>query len=151
MGGVVRAEEMQQGHIDHALSITMTVTLANYIACPATHTDGNSTNAYAIPEGGLIQLDPNFDVDHQPWPVYEKVIAKALQTYGAYVSDTGGTIALYGQNDMNAGNVSWSQVYLGAVPGTGFDISNLPWAVGSSTSGFSSSSSFRVLKITSCN
>ncbi len=136
MGGVVRPEEIGQGHIDHALSIVMTTTLANYIACPATHTDGDSTNQYAIPEGARIQMDPSFDVDSQSWPAWEKIIAHALQTYGAYVSDKGGSMAIYGQTDINAGNVTWTSV---GVPENGAPLSDLPW------------NGFRVLTITSCN
>ena len=43
MGGVIRPEEIQQGHIDHALSLVIPGAKAGYIACPATHTDGNKT------------------------------------------------------------------------------------------------------------
>jgi hypothetical protein len=136
MGGVVRPEEIQQGHIDHALSIAMPYTRAAFIACPATHTDGKHRDRNAIPEGAHIQLDPALNVDAQPWPAWEKIIAKALQIYGAYVSDTGGTMAIYGQSDMNPGNVRWSSV---GVPKNGPSLANLPW------------SSFRVLTITSCN
>ena len=123
MGGVVRPEEIAQGHIDHALSMTVPVVRANEIAGPATATDGVSTNPNAIPEGAYIQLNPGFDVDTQPWPTWEKTIAKALQRYGAYVSDTGGSIAFYGQTDINVGNRTWNSV------GTpkGGSLANLPW------------------------
>jgi hypothetical protein len=136
MGGVVRPEEIRQGRIEHALSITMPYTRKNYIACPATHTDGKYSDSNAIPEGACIQLDPTFDVDAQSWPTWEKIIAKALQTYGAYVSDTGGTIAIYGQSDMNAGNLSWRSV---GVPDNGPSLARLPW------------DKIRVLTVKSCN
>jgi hypothetical protein len=123
MGGVVRPEEIAQGHIDHALSITSPIIRSGYIAAPATATDGVSTDPNAIPEGAHIQLDPTFDVDAQNWPTWEKVIAKALQTYGAYVSDHGGSLAVYGQTDMNAGNTTWNSV---GVPKGGF-LNNIPW------------------------
>ena len=136
MGGVVRPEEIRQGHIDHALSITTPYTRARFIACPATHTDGKYDDPNAIPEGALIQMDPSFNVDAQPWPMWEKIIAKALQKYGAYVSDTGGSVAIYGQSDMNSGNTSWSSV---GVPENGGSLSNLPW------------DRFRVLTLKACN
>ena len=135
LGGAIRPEEIAQGHIDHALSITTPYTRSSYIACPATHTDGKYADTSAIPEGALIQLDPSFDVDAQSWPAWEKVIAKALQTYGAYVSDTGGSLAIRGITDMNAGSATWSS----AGTPKGPSLSNLPW------------SSFRVLTIQSCN
>ena len=135
LGGQVRPEEIAQGHIDHALSITTPYTRASYIACPATHQDGKYNDTAAIPEGALIQLDPSFNVDAQSWPTWEKIIAKALQKYGAFVSDTGGSMALRGFTDVNAGSATWSS----AGTPKGPSLSNLPW------------SSFRVLTIQSCN
>jgi hypothetical protein len=135
LGGQVRPEEIAQGHIDHALSITTPYTRASYIACPATHQDGKYADTAAIPEGARIQLDPAYNVDAQSWPAWEKVIAKALQKYGAYVSDTGGSMAIRGFTDVNAGNATWSS----AGTPKGASLSNLPW------------SSFRVITIQSCN
>lgn len=132
-GGVVRPEEIQQGHIDHALALTASLTRSGFIACPATHTDGPSTDPASIPEAARIQLDPAFNVDGQSWPQWEKVIAHALQTYGAYIYDTGGSLGLAGQGNQNGGLV-WSSV---GVP-DGPSLSNLPWG------------RFRVLLIQSC-
>src|SRR5205823_10159290 len=87
-GGIVRPEEIAQGHIDHALFFTTPYTRRDYIACPATHTDGRTDDAAAIPEGARIQLDPAFSVEPQPLPRWEKVIAHALQKYGAFLGDT---------------------------------------------------------------
>jgi hypothetical protein len=135
LGGAIRPEEIAQGHIDHALAITTPYTRASYIACPATHTDGKYADTTALPEGALIQLDPAFNVDAQSWPAWEKVIAKALQTYGAYVVDTGGSLSIRGVTDMNAGSATWAS----AGTPKGPNLSNLPW------------SSVRVLLIQSCN
>jgi hypothetical protein len=132
-GGVIRPEEMQQGHIDHALALTSSLTLSGFIACPATHTDGVSSAAGAIAEGARIQLDPAFNVDGQNWPQWEKTIAHALQNYGAYVIDTGGSMAFFGQNNLNGG-ISWSSLGVPDSP----SLSNLPW------------SSFRVMQIQAC-
>lgn len=135
LGGSIRPEEIANGVINHALALTTPATRAGYIACPATHTDGASDSANAIPEGALIQLDPSFNVSGQSWPAWEKTVAIALQTYGAYVVDTSGALALYAVSDMNAGNTSWASVGMTKFP----SLSNLPW------------SSFRVIKIQSCN
>lgn len=135
LGGEVRPEEIAQGHIDHALSITTPYTRAAYIACPATHDDGKYIDTAAIPEGALIQLDPSYNVDAQSWPAWEKIVAKALQKYGAYVSDTGGSMAVRGFTNVNTGNTTWSS----AGTPKGPSLSNLPW------------SSVRVMLIQSCN
>ncbi|MGA2962343.1 MAG: Ig-like domain repeat protein [Candidatus Korobacteraceae bacterium] len=135
LGGSIRPEEISSGAINHALAITTPATKSGYIACPATHTDGASSSANAIPEGALIQLDPAFNVSAQSWPAWEKIIATALQTYGAYVVDTSGALALYAVNDINTSNTTWASVGMTKFP----SLSSLPW------------SSFRVIQIQSCN
>jgi len=134
-GGVVRPEEIAQGHIDHALFFASPYTRAGDIACPATHTDGWTSDQAAIPEGARIQLDPAFDVDGQPWPSWQKVIAHALQTYGAYLGDTGGSLAFYGEPNLDRGYDAWS---LTGVAGPDSSLANLPWG------------NFRVLQIQLC-
>jgi hypothetical protein len=123
MGGVVRPEEIERGHIDHALSVMIPKPKNCFIA-PATAGDGTNADVHALPEGAHLQLDPAFDVDSQPWPAWEKTLARALQQYGAYVSDTGGAIGFYGQTDINKGNILWARV---DVPKNAF-LYNLPWA-----------------------
>jgi hypothetical protein len=135
LGGAIRPEEIAAGLIPHALSITTPATKSGYIACPATHTDGSSSNANAIPEGARIQLNPSFNVAAQSWSTWQKTIAYALQTYGAYVSDTSGSLALYAVNDMNSGNTTWASV---GMSGSGESLSFLPW------------SEFQVIQMTQC-
>jgi hypothetical protein len=133
-GGVVRPEEIAQGHIDHALFVTDPYTRKDYAACPATHTDGISADPAAIPEGARIQLDPAFNVNAQPWPRWEKVIAHALQTYGGYVGDTGGTLGLVGEARLDRGYDAWSLAGLPPIPA----LATFPW------------SQFRVLQLARC-
>ncbi len=135
LGGDIRPEEIRQGHIDHALSMITPYTRSGYIACPATHTDGKYSDTAAIPEGARVQLDPTFNVDAQNWPAWEKTIAKALQTYGAYIVDTGGALAVRGVTDQNLGSNSWASTNTPK----GANISNIPWNL------------IRVLQIQSCN
>ena len=133
-GGIVRPEEIAQGHIDHALFLTDPYTRKGFTACPATHTDGISNDSAAIPEGARIQLDPAFNVNAQPWPRWEKIIAHALQTYGGYVGDTGGTLGFVAESSLNRGYDAWSLAGLPRLP----SLANLPWA------------HFRVLNLQSC-
>lgn len=90
--GVVRAREIANGSINHAL------VFATDHACgpsnsgpyrfPATTTDGNYTGTDCIPEGTRIQLDPSINIDTIPAITPgERAVAKALQRYGAYVTD----------------------------------------------------------------
>lgn len=121
-GGLIRPEEVAQGRIDHALALAMPYTRADYIACPATHTDGRY--AYpAIPLGARVQLDPAFDVDAQRWPAWQKVVAKALQVYGAYVVDTSGSLAVRAEGNQSRGYDAWSKIGVRDP-----SLTSLPWS-----------------------
>jgi len=123
LGGIVRPEEIAQGHIDHALFFTTPYTRRDYIACPATHTDGTADDAAAIPEGARIQLDPAFPVEAQPWPRWEKILARALQKYGAYLGDTGDSLSFAAEATLDRGYDAWSIVGVPSFASVG----NLPW------------------------
>jgi len=124
LGGAIRPEEISAGVIPHALSLLTPATRSGYIACPATSSDGKSSDANAIPEGAQIQLSPSFNVAAQSWAPWQKAIAVALQQYGAFVSDTGGSLAFYAVNDINSGNVTWASVGMTKSP----SLSWLPWS-----------------------
>ncbi len=134
--GLIRPEEIADGHIDHALAITTPDTRANYVACPATNTDGQHNDANALPIGAHIQLDPNIDVAKLQVPRWEKVIAVALQQYGAYVTDTGGSVALYAESTADRPYNAWAKA---GVPSDAPSIANLPL------------NQMRVLSMTDCD
>lgn len=91
LAGVVRTYELQAGSIPHALVFSTDNACSSTFREPAAKTDGSSTAADCIPEGARIQLDPGIDVDAVPGITpAERAVAKALQTYGAYVIDNGG-------------------------------------------------------------
>lgn len=122
MGGVIRPEELAQGRIDHALVFTTPATRRGVIACPASHSDGKLDDPAALPEGARIQLDPTFPVDAQPWPVWKKAVARALQQYGAYLGDTGGSLAFRAESGVNRGYDAWA-----AAGVTSSSLRDLPW------------------------
>jgi hypothetical protein len=139
LSGVVRPEEIAQGHIDHALQISGVdgYVRQDFIACPATASDGNSSDPRAIPEGARVQLDPSFDVDAQSWASWKKVIARAFQKYGAIIDDKGGTLSIMAESNVNRGYDAWQRAGMGTTTGTR-NLSDLPWH------------RMRVLKITEC-
>lgn len=134
--GLIRPEEIAQGHIDHALAITTPDTRAGYIACPATNTDGRHDDPNALPIGAHVQLDPSIDVSKLHLPRWEKVIAVALQQYGAYVIDTGGAVALYAESTLDRPYNAW---WKAGVPSDSPSLSNMPW------------NAMRVLSMTDCS
>jgi hypothetical protein len=121
--GIVRPEEIAQGHIDHALVITTPHTRGGVKACPAVGTDGDSGDPSSLPLGARVQLDPRLNVDGLGVPGWEKTIARALQTYGAYVVDTGGSLSIRAESNLGRGYNAWA---LAGVP-TFPSLSGLPW------------------------
>ena len=87
--------------------------------------------ATPLPEGSRIQLDPSINVDAIPGITpAEKVIAKTLQTYGAYVVDKGGARMAFlfeeipGATSSNPG-AAWSNAGL---KWDYYDMSKIPWS-----------------------
>ena len=96
--GKIRPTELAAGEIPHALFFAFPYTKAGGPVWPATSSDGRSTIAGAIPEGARLQLDPRLDLDALGLNAWQKVVARALQKYGMFLGDTGGTVALYAIN-----------------------------------------------------
>ena len=113
LAGLPRLWEMESGEIHHALGFITEDTCASVYRYPASKTDGHSSNSTCIPEGTRIQLDPSIDMNTIPGITPgEKIVARALQVYGAYCKDTGGAKLAFGFEDP----VGKSNPY----PGLGF-------------------------------
>jgi hypothetical protein len=110
-------------------------TRQGYIACPASSTDGRHDDAGALPMGAHLQLDPSINVSSLPIPAWQKVIAVALQQYGAYVVDTGGSLAVSAESAAGRGYDAWARA---GVRDDSPSLADLPWG------------SMRVLSMTRC-
>ena len=137
--GLVRPEDIAQGHIDHALAITTPDTRSNYVACPATNTDGqHNDDPNALPIGAHVQLDPSIDVAKLRVPRWEKVIAVALQQYAGALRDRhrrlGGVV--YAEASGDRPYNAWGKA---GVPADAPSIANLPL------------NQMRVLSMTDCD
>jgi hypothetical protein len=95
--GMITPQDMQSGTINHALNFSYPYTRAGGPVLPARESDGTHTDAGALPEGARLQLDPNLDLGALGLSSWQLTIAKALQTYGMYLTDTGGGVSLYAQ------------------------------------------------------
>ncbi len=133
--GVIWPHELEQGYIPHALIFSFDYTKSGGPVPPATESDGDTDDPYAIPEGALIQLNPSLNLDSLGLTGYEKVIAKALQEYGMYCADDGGGLQLYAINPISVktennpyaniwGNETY--VYLKNIPIDAFRVIKLP-------------------------
>ena len=112
---LIRPEEIEAGVIKHPLACGLyTPKKTVHVYPPAATTDGRSTATYAIPEGARIQLDPNLNLDNYSLNPTAKIVAKALQDYGAVVFCVSGTFNLYAEHDYSAHwsthGISWRTV-----------------------------------------
>jgi hypothetical protein len=125
LGGIVRPEEILQGHIDHALVFGMPGVSDLGHVCPATHNDGSSSDPNALMEGARLQLDPSVNVESLPIPAWQKTIARAIQKYGMYLRDNGGSFVIYAENPVARGYDAWSKA--GLPSGDSVSIVGIPW------------------------
>ncbi|MCF8226571.1 MAG: hypothetical protein K9J30_11900 [Bacteroidales bacterium] len=111
MQGVIWPQELEAGVIDHALIFSYDHTKAGGPVAPATESDGTTNADFAIPEGALVQLDPELDLSVLDLNEYETVIAKALQDYGMYCADDGGGLSLYAINPISSKNNPYENIW----------------------------------------
>jgi hypothetical protein len=103
--GLITAEEMQKGKIEHALVIAYSHIRSHWYTPPASTaqvTTGQALPSRGVMCGGHVQLDPALDVNSLPLSASGKIIARALQEYGAYVGDFAGALVLYADASPDA-------------------------------------------------
>jgi hypothetical protein len=130
LAGVVEVAEMEIGRIDHALVFSTQYACEDDFRYPAHKTDGESNHPDCIPQGARVQLDPGIDVDALDVSEGTKIVARALQTYGAYAVDKGGApMALYFEVADDATSVEFpGQVYEDLGWDDDYaDLSGVPW------------------------
>jgi len=129
LGGVVLLSEIAQGVIPHALAVQTDNICAKSYRAPALSTDGRSTRADCIPEGARLRLDPEVNLDGLAMTVAETAVARALQTYGAYVVDGGGAaLSISFELDQAAGPETIGQVWEQSGLRWDYDdMSHVPW------------------------
>lgn len=130
--GMVKWEDFQSGSIKHALNwagIAHSVAQYKFVV-PASDTDWltfNGGNSPQLPYGAHLRLKASFNTSG--WGPQSKMVAKAMQTYGVYLSDTGSSgNALYFANAAD-GSMPWSSSDLSALSKlhiTDFDVLKLP-------------------------
>lgn len=118
--------------LDHALVFSTDIAGPDFVG-PATKADGGNLAGVAtpIPQGYRIQLDPTINVDAIVGiTAGEKVIAKTLQTHGAYVVDQGGARMAFSfellddATSRNPGSV-WTDAGLAW---DYYDMNKIPWS-----------------------
>jgi hypothetical protein len=130
IAGLIRKEEIEQGYIDHALVMAYNSPRAGVYVYPASVGYGGGGGTNAIPMGGRVQLDPALNLDSLGLSPAGKVIARALQEYGAYVADHAGALVLFAEGLYGKPDDSWSGVLSGGtlagIPFSYFRVLKLP-------------------------
>jgi hypothetical protein len=105
IAGLIRPDEIKAGKIEHTLVFAYQRGRSEFFIPPASTaqaTINEMSNKSGIPMGGRIQLDPNINVDTLKLNRACKIIAKALQEYGAFNGDYAGATVLYADNAPSA-------------------------------------------------
>lgn len=110
--GLIRPWEVAQGHIDHEIALAFSIPAYTFIS-PATKSDGKQIPETHLPEGALIFLRNDFQVDDLPDPI-SRMVARALQTYGARVIDNAGNPKIMFESD-NTATVAGTQNWAGQI------------------------------------
>jgi hypothetical protein len=118
--GLVRADEVKAGAINHALRFTMNNTYNGYIH-PATHAAGLSSSAMP-PMGMRMRMKASVDSSRFSGPAL--VIVTAMKKYGLLLADNGSNWYISGEtNDFWTSDVMGTLVpQLGLVHGGDFEI-----------------------------
>ena len=125
LAGLILEDEIRAGRIAHKLAFACPVpALQEYVNPPATWTDGWLPGG--VPEGCVLQLDPDLDLSTFQLPAAALTVAKALQEFGAVLVDYAGSVTLGGELlDPHPGR-SWNGLLeewaLGDLPFTHFRI-----------------------------
>lgn len=98
LAGMVRFDEVAAGRVDHALSVVLHQIKAGDPVWPATSSDGRSDHPDAMPMGTWLRL--RSDVPLPDLGPQASVVAAALQTHGAIVTDTGPGFIFQGDPDI---------------------------------------------------
>ncbi|MGD9989901.1 hypothetical protein [Pseudonocardia sp.] len=100
--GIVTADELRRGVINHALVFAYPQTKSGGPVAPATKSDGTSGGGNALPEGARMRLDPSLNLKSLGLNKYELTIATAMQKYGMILGDTSGGFTIYAQHPQSA-------------------------------------------------
>jgi hypothetical protein len=91
VGGLIFLQDLELGHINHALEMSLPERAATVYASPAQRTDGRSTNPLTLPEGAHLRLNPKLNLAALHLPHLTLMLAEAAQRYGIFVTDGTGT------------------------------------------------------------
>ena len=102
----VELDDVLTGTIGHVLKVAAGPEVADRYVFPMVGSDGDyhGSDPGVPPQGLRLRIKPSIDLDEQGLAPEALVIARALQDYGFYIGDSGGTTALKLQDTSTAGH-----------------------------------------------
>jgi hypothetical protein len=92
LAGIIRAQELQSGEIDHALFMVIDCSAEDWVYPAQDHGSVCDDQANAIPFGTRFQLDmTNAEIRALDVPPWKRTILRAMAKYGMFAGDTGGS------------------------------------------------------------
>jgi hypothetical protein len=103
--GLLRLDEVQAGHVDHAIRFTVQRTDKSYL-WPARHQAGSANDASLPPMGARFRLRGDFDM--AGYRADTQVVLRAMQHYGLILADNGSNWYFQGEavNNWDDGFIS---------------------------------------------
>ena len=108
IAGLIMYDEVKCGRIEHRLACATRYGAHKEFVFPAIWTDGQCHGG--LPEGAVLQLDPDLDIGTFDLSPAARVVARALQEYGAVNVDAAAGIALYGEGLWYHPEKNWREV-----------------------------------------
>ena len=108
IAGLIMYDEIMSGKIEHKLALATRFAAFQEYVYPASWTDGYTHGG--IPEGSIIQLDPETDLKQFELTKGEIIVARALQEYGAVVVDVAQGTPLYAEGLWAHPDKSWQGI-----------------------------------------
>ncbi|HEX8648842.1 MAG TPA: hypothetical protein VF715_18235 [Thermoleophilaceae bacterium] len=99
LAGVLRIAELQAREINHAIGFGMPRPAPCY-RWPAQRQDADLSNSdwLAPPEGAILRLPADLDLDSLNMPPLTRAIARAVQRHGMVLQDRGGNVGFQGED-----------------------------------------------------
>ena len=105
IAGLIMYDEVKAGEIRHKLSFASRFAAFQEFVFPASWTDGWVKGG--IPEGAVLQLDPDLDLSQFDLLPGEVVVARALQKYGMVLVDVAAGQSIYAEGLWGHPDKSW--------------------------------------------
>ncbi|HUJ44940.1 MAG TPA: hypothetical protein VLW52_15185 [Opitutaceae bacterium] len=106
VAGLIMYDEVMAGEIRHKIAAASRFCAFKEFVFPAAWTDGFTEGG--IPEGTLIQLDPNLDLSRFTLTPEERIVCVALQRYGMVLVDIAEGQPIYAEGLWGHPGESWA-------------------------------------------